>query len=310
MAKFKEMSGKKKFFICAIILVLIVVAVFLIVKFAFPEVDVNEPYTLAREVSSSSEEDIEIKSALNFFSNGEKCNQHVEAGVIAHFGELVEQRVGQSGDLLNATIDVEDVNKLKKKIKVLKQQKDNVQDKKDLLVEYYDNHLNGYDGGDKTLVDQYYYTFMTKYVDYLGELIDFEKKLTDVINNCSVVNSYSNDLTKFMINLNNLYIENCHETLSKKIQGEAVSIDVLPKGTLFSLKENALEIYLNDVSVCENQLGNIRNASWLAEWAKVYRTGEEDNFSNGLDEIGKLQYSEFIAILNQYFNTPNSTEVA
>ena len=45
----KEVSLKKKIFVCLIILAIVVAVVFLVIRFGFPDADVTKPHALAYE---------------------------------------------------------------------------------------------------------------------------------------------------------------------------------------------------------------------------------------------------------------------
>lgn len=310
----KEISLKKKIFICLIVLVLIVAIVFLVIRFGFPDADVTKPHSLAYEVGADSEAKNQFEEAFGFFASNCSDEQKEDSSSLRNLYYQYIQRLyvtntASSDRFLLPLREVKDVNKLNKKIKKLDGLKKNVDSSKNDAISFCKNQVMPYKEGtsDYSRISDYFSSFAKKLTNYLKDMREFQNCLTEIVQTSTDESVYSNYLTKFSMSLNNKRLSVCVDRCQKKfIEGENILIDapklqsssIENKTTMFKLKDDAIETFVADKNLIVENIDAVNSMSWLSGWLEVFATERESEF---LKKIDKASYNQFKTFMESLF---------
>lgn len=311
----KEISLKKKIFICLLVIAIVVAIVFLVIKFGFPDADTTKPYTLAYEVGADSMSKSQIDSAFDFFD--EKCADEQKADSIAlrninsfYMARLsINKTTNHNVDrLLFALGEVQDMNKLNKKIKTLEKLKENVDEAQSDVVAYCVNQVMPYKASttEYSRISDYFSNFAKKYTNYLKSVRDFVDQLSLITTSSTTESIYSNQLTHFNTSLNNKRLSLCVDACEKKlINGEEAVINapsfdltVGAKTTMFELKNSAIKSFVESKNEAIQNIDVVNDFSWLDGWIQALGTDAEKTIYSELEEA---TYSSFKTFMQTYF---------
>lgn len=310
----KEVSLKKKIFVCLIILSIIVAVVFLVIRFGFPDADVTKPHALAYEVGADSTSEGQFKSAFDFFDANCEHSQKNDSRALRDLNSFylarlsVNKTTNHNVDrLLLSLSEVKDLNKLNKKIKKLESLKKDVDSSKSEVVAYCENQVMPYKEGttDYSRISDYFSNFAKKFTNYLKSMREFENYLAEIIQTSTEESSYSNYLTKFTTSLNNKRLSACVDRCQKKfVDGEDVSIGAPlfdlskdAKTTIFEQKENAIETFVSNRNLTIQNIDTINSMDWFDGWLEVFGTDKEIEFLKSIDSNKYNQFKSFMTSL-------------
>lgn len=313
----KEVSLKKKIFVCLIILAIIVAVVFLVIRFGFPDADVTRPHALAYEVGADSTSKNQFESAFDFFDANCGQSQKDDSRALRDLNSFYMARLSVNKTtnhnvdrLLLSLSEVKDLNKLNKKIKKLEDLKKNVDSSKSEVIAYCENQVMPYKEGttDYSRISDYFSNFAKKFTNYLKSMREFENYLAEIIQTSTEESSYSNYLTKFTTSLNNKRLSACVDKCEKKfINGENISIDApifdLSKNaatTMFEQKDNAIEVFVTNRNLTIQNIDTINSMTWFGGWIEVLGTSMEKDY---LKTIDQTTYNEFKNFMQSLYTT-------
>lgn len=313
----KEVSLKKKIFVCLIILAIVVAVVFLVIRFGFPDADVTKPHALAYEVGADSTSKNQFEAAFDFFDANCEHSQKNDSRALRDLNSFYMARLSVNKTtnhnvdrLLLSLSEVKDLNKLNKKIKKLESLKKDVDSSKGEVIAYCENQVMPYKERttDYSRISDYFSNFAKKFTNYLKSMREFENYLAEIIQTSTEESSYSNYLTKFTTSLNNKRLSACVDRCQKKfIDGENVLIDApsfdLSKSaatTMFEQKDNAIEFFVANRNLTIQNIDTINSMSWLDGWIKAFGTAGETEF---LKTINQTTYNEFKNFMQSLYTT-------
>lgn len=313
----KEVSLKKKIFVCLIILAIVVGVVFLVIRFGFPDADVTRPHALAYEVGADSSSKSQFDSALDFFENNCEESQKQDARALRDLNSFYMARLSVNKTtnhnidrLLFSLSEVQDMNKLNKKIKKLEDLKKDVDSSKSEVFTYCENQVMPYRDGtnDYSRISDYFSNFAKKFTNYLKSMREFENYLSEIIQTSTTESSHSNYLTKFTTTLNNRRLSYCVDRCQKKfVDGEDVSIGAPlfdlskdAKTTIFEQKENAIETFVSNKNLIIQNIDTINSMDWFDGWLEVFGTDKEKEFLKSIDSD---KYNEFKNFMTSLYTT-------
>ena len=313
----KEVSLKKKIFICLIILALIVAVVFLVIRFGFPDADVTKPHSLAYEVGADSTAKGQFDAAFDFFDNNCEESQKQDARALRDLNSYylarlsVNKTTNHNVDrLLLSLSEVKDMNKLNKKIKNLENLKKDVDSSKGEAISYCENQIMPYKEGttDYSRISDYFSNFAKKFTNYLKSMREFENCLSEIIQTSTEESSFSNYLTKFTTSLNNRRLSACVDRCEKKFVGgeniliEAPAFDLSKSAatTMFEQKDNAIELFVANRNLTIQNIDTINSMKWLSGWLEVFGTKNESEF---LKTVDQTVYNEFKTFMQSLYST-------
>lgn len=310
----KEVSLKKKLFISFIIIAIVVAIVFVVIKFGFPDPDLDRPYELAYEVGADSMTKSRFDSAFDFFDTSCDDEGKKDSAALRNLNSFylarlsVNKTTNRNVDrLLFALSEVQDMNKVDKKIKHLEELKDNVDSAKNDVLAYCENQVMPYKESttEYSRISDYFSNFAKKFTIYLKSMRDFENYLEEIIETSTHEGVSSNHLTHVASNLNNKRLSLCVDACEKKfVKGESATINapilniaLNSTTTMFELKESALKSFVSNKNEITQKLDNVTKVSWLDDWLKVLGTIAEKNFVNTLDKAEYNNFKRFISLL-------------
>lgn len=313
----KEVSLKKKIFVCLIILAIVVAVVFLVIRFGFPDADVTRPHALAYEVGADSTSKNQFESALDFFDANCGQSQKDDSRALRDLNSFYMARLSVNKTtnhnvdrLLLSLSEVKDLNKLNKKIKKLENLKKDVDSSKSEVIAYCENQVMPYKEGttDYSRISDYFSNFAKKFTNYLKSMREFENYLAEIIQTSTEESSYSNYLTKFTTSLNNKRLSACVDKCEKKfINGENISIDAptfdlskSAKTTMFEQKDNAIEVFVANRNLTIQNIDTINSMTWFGGWIEVLGTSMEKDY---LKTIDQTTYNEFKNFMQSLYTT-------
>lgn len=314
----KEVSLKKKIFICLLIIAIIVAVVFLVIHFGFPDADVTRPHSLTYEVGADSTSKNQFETAFDFFDANCDASQKEDSLSLRNLNSYYMARISVNKTtnhnvdrLLLSLSDVQDMNKLNKKIKNLEKVKSNVDAAKKDVIAYCENQIMPYKEGtsDYSQISNYFSNFAKKFTNYLKNMRDFENCLTEIIQTSTTESSYSNYLTKFTTSLNNRRLSYCVDRCQKKfVDGEnsvsigAPSFDLSKSATttMFEQKENAIETFVANKNLIIQNIDTINSMEWFSGWLEVFGTSKEEEFLRTVDQN---DYNEFKTFMQTLYST-------
>ena len=313
----KEVSLKKKIFVCLIILAIIVAVVFLVIRFGFPDADVTRPHALAYEVGADSTSKNQFETAFDFFDANCEQSQKTDSRALRDLNSFYMARLSVNKTtnhnidrLLLSLSEVKDLNKLNKKIKKLESLKNDVDSSKSDAIAYCENQVMPYKEGttDYSRISDYFSNFAKKFTNYLKSMREFENYLAEIIQTSTEESSYSNYLTKFTTSLNNKRLSVCVDRCQKKfIDGENILIDApvfdLSKSattTMFEQKDNAIEVFVANRNLTIQNIDTINSMTWLDGWLDSFGTDREKDY---LKTVDQTTYNEFKTFMQSLYTT-------
>lgn len=317
----KEVSLKKKLFIAFIIIALAVAIVFVVIKFGFPDPDLRRPYELAYEVGADSTTKSRFESAFEFFA--EECsdlNEKLDNATLLNLNSFymarlsVNKTTNRNVDrLLFALSEVQNMNRVDKKIKHLEELKKNVDSTKNEVLAYCENQVMPYQDNEPTKeyprISDYFSNFAKIFTNYLKSMRDFENYLEEIIKTSTLESVHSNRLTQFSISLNNKRLSQCVDACEKKfINGVECSINspmfttqVHRPGTMFELLGSAMNTFAQNKDETIQQIDVVSGYDWLDGWLDVLGTTEEQNYLK--EKMDKKTFDDFKKFIQTFFST-------
>lgn len=312
----KEMSKKKKIFICLLLIAIAAAIVFVVIKFGFPDADVTKPHALAFEVGADESSQDKFEEAFAFFYANCDDEQSKDSVALRDINLFYLARLSPKGDtlqcdsLLYALGEVQDMNKLNKKIKNLESLKTNLDEAKNDVVDYIDNNVKTYKNSTTNYerISGYFSNFAKKFTNYLKNMKDFTNYLEEIIKTSTNESVYSNQLTQFAAMLNGKKLSLCVDACDKKfIDGESVVINAphyLPisssiySSSMFVQKNDAIKLFVENRNETIENIEDATKYSWLNDWLRVLGSDEEEDFLKTIDES---TYSNFKTFVQTYF---------
>lgn len=313
----KEISLKKKIFICFLVVAIVVAVVFVVIKFGFPDADTTRPYAIAYEVGSDSTSKNQIDLAFDFFDENCAGEQKTDSIALRNINSFYMARLGvdevdgHSVDrLLLALSEVQDKNKLNKKIKKLESLKNDVEENKSDVVSYCKDQITTYKNSTSNYerISDYFSNFAKKYTIYLKNMRDFVDCLSEIVETSTTESVYSNAYTQFTTVLNNKRLSLCVDACEDKfVDGESEVVINAPSFvavaggnvTMFEQKNDALQLFVENKSAYSNKFDTILEYGWLDAYFKVLGTDEELTFVTTRFE--KANYDEFKNFMQSLF---------
>ena len=311
----KEVSLKKKIIISLIIIAIIVAVVFLVIRFGFPDADVTRPHNLAYEVGADSTSKSQFEKVFDFFEENCGQSQKDDSRVLRDLNSFYMARLSVNraanhdvDRLLLSLSEVEDMNKLNKKIKKLENLKKDVDSSKSDALSYCENQILPYKTGttDYSRISDYFSNFAKKFTNYLKSMREFENYLSEIIKTSTSEGPNTNYLTKFTTTLNNKRLSYCVDRCQKKfIDGEGISIGAPSylsdtNITMFEQRENAIQIFVANKNMTIQDIDNINSMNWFEGWLEVFGTNKENDY---LKTVDQATYDKFKTFMQSLYTT-------